>query len=157
MNSQDMILDVMRSQGKADALDLRSRGAELDGTAIIAEEAKAPLFDPEKDYSDWPVGAPVAEIVDGGRHLFKLLQPHNAANYPGSTPSITPALWSVCHTTDPTKAKPWLAPSGTSGLYAAGECCTDPSWTDPAAVHRSKVDDNAFSPSAYPDNWEVVT
>ena len=45
------ILALMKEKGKADALDLRSRAKDLDGTAIIAEESKIPLFDPEKDYS----------------------------------------------------------------------------------------------------------
>ena len=49
--------NIMKAQGKADALDLRSRASDLDGTAIIAEESKTPNFDPEKDYSLWPIGA----------------------------------------------------------------------------------------------------
>ena len=39
MTSQKIVLDVMRAQGTADALDLRARASELDGTALIAEEA----------------------------------------------------------------------------------------------------------------------
>lgn len=42
MTSQEFVLDVMRAQGKSDALDLRTRAPELDGTALIAEEAKVP-------------------------------------------------------------------------------------------------------------------
>lgn len=152
MNSQDMILSVMRAQGKVDALDLRGRAATMDGTAIIAEEVKAPDFNPKKDYSGWPVGAPVRD----GEQVFKLLQPHDASHYPGTRPATAPALWSVMHTTDPARAKPWLAPNGTSGLYAAGEVCTDPDAEDPTTIYRSKVDDNAYSPSAYAQNWETV-
>ena len=48
----------MRAQGKADALDPRARAPELDGTAIIAEEAKVPQFDGTKDYSGWAIGSP---------------------------------------------------------------------------------------------------
>jgi len=135
-------------RGKADALDLRTRSVTMDGTGIIAEERKAPEFDPEKDYTNWPVGAPVRE----GEQVFKLLQPHSAANYPGSTPSNTPALWSICHTTDPAKAKLYVAPLGTSGLYMTDECCTEN-----GRVYRSKVDNGAYSPSEYPDNWDDLT
>ena len=148
MKSQEMILDVMRQQGRADALDLRSRAAEMDGTAIIAEEAKAPEFDPEKDYSGWPVGAPVRD----GEQVYKLLQPHNAAHYPGVRPANSPTLWSVTHTKDPARAKPWKKPDGTSGMYMRDECCTEL-----GTVWRSVVDDNAFAPSAYPQNWEALT
>lgn len=82
MTNQELILGVMRAQGKADALDLRARAPELDGTAIIAEEAKIPQFDGSKDYSGWAVGSPVWEEVDGERQVFTLLQPHNASHYP---------------------------------------------------------------------------
>lgn len=109
MKSQDMILGVMRAQGAADALDLRGRAADMDGTAIIAEEDKVPAFDPAKDYSQWPAGAPVRD----GEQVYKLITPHNAAHYPDSRPSNTPALWSITHTKDPARAKPWMPPKVT--------------------------------------------
>ena len=148
MTSQELVLSVMRDRGKADALGLRGRAGELDGTGVIAEEEKIPAFDPGKDYSSWPVGSPVYEIVNGDRQVYKLLQPHNAANYPGSTPSNTPALWSICHTKDPKKAKPYLAPNGTSGMYMTGECCTEG-----GHVWKSTMDNNVWSPSDYPQGW----
>ena len=151
MTSQEIVLDAMRSQGKADALSLRSRAADMDGTAIIAEESKVPAFDPTKDYSLWPVGSPVSEVVDGETQVFGLLQPYNAANYEG-TPNTLRALWSLMHTKDPAKAKAWVAPLGTSGLYMLGECCK----VD-GIVYRSIVDNNAYSPVDYAANWEVAT
>lgn len=151
MKSQDMILELMRAQGRTDALGLRGRAAGMDGTAIIAEEVKIPAFDPSKDYSDWPVGAPVSDQ----EQIWTLITPHNAASYDGCPASLR-ALWGLCHTKDPVKAKTWIAPNGISGLYMTDEVCTDPSAEDPTVVYRSKVDDNAFSPSAYPSNWERI-
>lgn len=150
-SSQEMILEMMRARGRADALDLRARSADMDGTALIAEEDKVPAFDPQKDYSGWPRGAPVQ---DEGQ-VWTLLQPYNAAHYEGR-PSGLRALWGLAHTKDPERAKPYVAPLGTSGVYMTGECCTDPDAEDPAAVYRSKVDNNAFPPSAYPANWDRV-
>jgi hypothetical protein len=143
-------LNAMRLQGRADALDLRNRAADMDGTAIIAEEEKIPQFDGQKDYSAWKVGAPVYEIIDGERQIFTLMQPYNAANYSG-TPSTLPAIWSIRHTKDPKKAKPWLAPNGTSGLYMKDECCTENGKT-----WSSTQDNNPYSPSAYPLSWNEV-
>ena len=143
-------LNAMRSQGRADALDLRNRAPEMDGTAIIAEEEKIPQFDGQKDYSSWKVGAPVYEIIDGERQIFTLIQPYNAANYSG-TPSTLPAIWSIRHTKDPKKAKPYLAPNGTSGLYMLDECCTENE-----GIFRSNKDNNPYSPSAYPLYWDEV-
>ena len=76
MTTKELVLSIMRSQGTADALDLRSRAPDLDGTAIIAEEAKVPQFDGTKDYSGWAIGSPVWEEVNGERQGFTPLQPH---------------------------------------------------------------------------------
>ena len=148
MKNKQKVLDIMRAQGRMDALNLRSRASNMDGTAIIAEEAKIPVFDPQKDYSNWATGAPVRELVDGEYQVFTLITPHNASYYPGSTPSNTRSLWSLRHTKDPAKAKPWLVPAGTSGLYEADECCTDN-----GHVYRNNYPNNEFSPSALPDRW----
>lgn len=143
----------MKEQGKADALNLRERANGMDGTSIIAEEQKIPLFDGSKDYSTWSIGSPVCEVVNGEIQVFTLLQPHNASHYPSSTPSNTPSLWSICHTTDADNAKPYLAPNGTSGLYMKDEVCVKDS-----KIWRSKQDNNPYPPNetgteAY---WEEV-
>ena len=148
------ILALMKEKGKSDALDLRSRAKDLDGTAIIAEESKIPRFDPEKDYSSRAVCSPVWEKVDGERQVFGLIQPHNASHYPGSTPSNTRALWSLKHTKDAAKAKPWVAPLGTSGMYMTDEVCkySDKLW-------KSKRDNNPYEPGVTGTEsfWEAVT
>lgn len=149
MNSKEFVLSLFRAQGAADALDLRGRAPELDGTALIAEEEKIPRFDGSKDYTSWPAGAPVYEEADGERQVYTLITPHNASHYPGSSPSTLPALWSIRHTKDPARAKAWLAPNGTSGLYEVDECCTQG-----GRVWRDKQPGNAFSPEAMPDYWE---
>ena len=149
MNSRELVLNIFRAQGAADALDLRRRAPQLDGTALIAEEEKIPRFDGSKDYTSWPSGAPVWEEVEGERQIYTLITPHNANYYPGSSPSTLPALWSIRHTKDPAKAKAWLAPSGTSGLYEAGECCIQG-----GHVWKNNQPGNAFCPDAYPAYWE---
>ena len=99
MTSREIVQGAMRALGRA---------ADMDGTAIIAEEAKLPSFAPAKDYSNWPWGAPVA---DGGQ-VWTLLQPHNTANYEGR-PATLRALWELRHTKDPAHAKPFVEPYGT--------------------------------------------
>lgn len=152
--TNDEILALMKEKGKSDALDLRSRAKNLDGTAIIAEETKIPQFDGNKDYSSFPVGSPVWEEIDGERQVFGLITPHNAANYPGSTPSNTRALWSLKHTKDAERAKAWIAPLGTSGMYMKDEVCkhSDKIW-------RSKQDNNPYEPGVTGTEafWEVIS
>ena len=147
--SNQFYLAAMKAQGPADATELQSRAASMDGTALIAEEQKIPQFDPSKDYCSWAVGSPVWEAVEGERQVFTLLPPHNASHYPGSTPANSPALWSIRHTKDPKKAKAYLPPNGTSGLYELDECAVEA-----GHVYRNKQAGNAFSPSAMPSYWE---
>lgn len=149
MTSKDVVLTAMRSLGRADALDLRTRAPEMDGTGLIAEESKIPQFDGSKDYSGWAVGSPVWELVEDERQVFTLITPHNASHYPDSRPSNTPALWSIRHTKDPKRAKAWLAPNGTSGLYELDECAVEN-----GHIFRNLHDQNEFSPSAMPERWE---
>lgn len=145
--NRDFVLSVFAENGRRDALDLRSRAKDMDGTAIIAEETKIPAWSGEKDYSAWTVGAP----VHYNGNVFGLLQPHNAAHYPDANPDNTPALWSVKHTKDAAKAKPWLAPNGTSGLYMIDECCTFD-----GKVWRCVQDNNPYSPAEYAQWWREV-
>ena len=139
-------LDIIRRSGKADALDLRERAPSLTGTEVIAEESKVPAFDPNKDYTNWPVSAPVADEDQ----VWILIIPHNAADYSGR-PSTLRALWGLAHTTDPAKAKPWVASYGTSGLYKLDEVCTYN-----GHIWRNLYNDNDYPPETpnVEDRWE---
>lgn len=148
MLSKEDLLKLVYQQGYADASDLRSRAADMDGTAIIAEEDKVPMFVWGTDYSSWPAGSPIGEIVDGEVQIFTMITPVNTANYPGITPNTERSLYSLCHTKDPKKAKPFVPSLGISGMYSTDECCTDA-----GHVWQSAVDNNSYSPSDYPANW----
>lgn len=149
MTSKERVLQRERDRGKADAQNLADRAVGMDGTAIIAEETKVPLFVSGADYSKCPKGAPIAQIVDGEIQVFTMITPVNTAHYPGITPNTERSLFSLCHTTDPKRAKLWIAPNGTSGLYAVDECCVDS-----GHVWRNTYEGNEFSPSALPARWE---
>ena len=144
-------LNIIRQQGKADALALREASPDMTGTELIEEERKIPPFDPKRDYSGWPVGAPV---TDEGQ-VWPLILPHNAASYVGR-PSTLRAMWGLAHTKDPKKAKPWVASYGTSGLYMLDECCTYPAADGTTHVFRNLYDNNEFPPMTLnvEDRWE---
>lgn len=147
MTSRELILDVMRRQGAADASALRAQAEELDGTEIISREGCVPNFVPGKDYSGWPVGAPVTD--DG--QVWQLLQPYDSAAHPGR-PGELRALWGLCHTKNSAKAKPWVAPYGTSGMYMAGECYRGLDGT----VYRCLQDNMVYGAEVLPSGWEEV-
>ena len=141
------MLDIWRSLGRSDALALRKEAAQLTGTQVIEREVAAPAYDPRRDYSGWPVGAPV---TDEGQ-VWLLLQPYNAAFYAGR-PSTLRALWGLAHTTNPARAKAWVDAFGTSGMYMRGECYKDAN----GAVWRCKNDNTVHDAAALPTGWERV-
>lgn len=147
-------LTKMKEKGASDAMELQAsaNAGTVTETEIIDREVCVPDFDPKKDYTNWKVNSPVS---DEGQ-VWLLLQPHNASHYEGR-PSTLRALWGLAHTKNPERAKPYVAPLGTSGLYAKDECCTDPNYEDPTQVFISKVGNNAYSPSEYMQNWEKYT
>jgi len=141
------MIDIFRSLGRADALALRNEAKDLTGTEIISREHCVPAFDPSKDYSNCPVGTPVA---DEGQ-IWTLIQPYNAANYVGR-PSELRALWGLAHTKDPQRAKPWVDAYGISGMYMKDECYRKEDGT----VKRALRDDLVYDSDALPEAWETV-
>lgn len=140
------LAEAMRIFAKQNAQHLKEQGESMSGTEIIDQE----LFVPEwKPANYQTVGAPVK--FDG--QVYKVLQAHDSTSNPDWTPAATPALWSICHTTDPAKAKPWLEPQGTSGMYQLGECCR----ADDGTIYRQIYDgDNVYNAEAMPDRWQTV-
>ena len=140
------LAEAMRIFAKQNAQHLKEQGESMSGTEIIDQE----LFVPEwKPANYQTVGAPVK--FDG--QVYKVLQAHDSSQTPDWTPAATPALWSICHTTDPAKAKPWLEPQGTSGMYYKDECYR----ADDGTVYRQIYDgDNVYDATATPDRWETV-
>ena len=143
-------LNKMKEKGAYDAKVLQDEAAAgtVTETEIIARETAVPAFDPEKDYSSWPVNSPVA---DEGQ-VWLLLQPYNAAHHDGR-PATLRALWGLAHTKDPAKAKPFVEPYGTSGVYMTDDCVL---WTD-GKVYKSVIDNNVYTPEAYSAGWEEVS
>ena len=147
---------VGKLQGKADALDLAARAPRMDGTAIIAEEQKVPLFKWGTDYSGCPKDAPIGEMIDGELFVFTMITPVNTAHYPGMKPSKNPAEFSMCHTKDPGKARHWIASNGISGIWRIDEVCTWPHPDGSDHVWRNLCDNNEFPPITLTveDRWE---
>ena len=141
------LVEIFYNLGKHDAQLLREEAKDLTGTQIIAREMSIPAFDSAKDYSGWPVGAPVTDEDQ----VWLLIQPYNAANYPGR-PSTLRALWGLAHTKDPAKAKAWVDAYGTSGMYMKDECYKD----EDGNVWKSLQDNLVYDAVALPTAWEKV-
>lgn len=148
MDNKTLILNAMKSAGVSDAsaIAAKSISGEADGTALIAAEEQIPTWR-QRDYTDVPIGTPYKY----GDQVYKLWQAHDATNQPDWTPDKAVSLWDICHTTDPTKAKPYVAPQGTRGMYQIDDVCTEG-----GKLYRSTMENNVWEPSAYPQGWKTI-
>ena len=148
MDNKDFIMTAMHTAGAADAsaIAAKSVSGEADGTVLIAAEEQIPTWR-QRDYTDVPIGTPY-KYAD---QVYKLWQAHDATNQPDWSPDKAVSLWDICHTADPTKAKPYVAPQGTRGMYQIGDVCTEG-----GKLYRSTMENNVWEPSAYPQGWKTI-
>lgn len=144
MTNKELVLEVLNKLGITEATNLQEKFSEMTDTEIIDNERAIPDWSKDKDYTSSPVGTPVA---DEGQ-IWSLIQPHNASYYEGR-PSTLRALWSLKHTKNPLKAKPWVDPYGTSGMYMKDECYLG----DNGHVYQSIQDNNVWDYEAYSAYW----
>jgi hypothetical protein len=150
MNSKERVLNREREKGRAAALALAERASELTGTELISAENDIPAWNENAVYTTNHIGYPVQ---DNGQ-VYIILQAHTPSHNPGVRPVDLPAIYSITHTKDAKRAKPYTAPNGTSGLYMKDEVCTKDGQT-----WKSTQDNNPYPPNetGTSDFWEVVT
>ena len=149
MTNKDFVRATLREAGRTDAMTLRAEAVagRVTDTEIIDREEAVPAWRNDRDYTGAAIGTPVT--YEG--QVYGLLQPHNAAHYPETSPAMLPALWRVKHTTNPDKAKPWVKPTSTSDMYLVGECMV---WEDGSTMRA--VRDTIYSPVEYAGDWESI-
>lgn len=144
MESKAFVLEKMREIGLEAAAKLQKEATNLTGTEIIDRESDIPDFDASKQYLNWLAGMTVRD--DG--QVWQLLQPYDSTVYTDK-PANLRAQWGLCHTKNPKKAKPYVEPQGTSGMYMKDECCVQND-----VVYISLIDNNVWPPDQYPDGWK---
>ena len=143
MTDKELVLTTMRKYGKAVAENLQERAPEMNGTEIIAEEEFLPDFDPARQYLNYPAGY-VCKSALG--NAVKLIQPYDSTIYT-QQPEELSAQWGFYWSTDPKKAKPFVAIS--TSPYMTGDCCTHN-----GHVWKSGQDNNVWEPGTVGVNWE---
>ena len=147
MTNKEIVLQTMRQQGKASALALQNRASSMSGTELYAEDFYIPDFVAAKQVMNM-LNRPIGFVCksSAGR-VVQLLQPYDSSIYPAE-PEDLPAQWGFKWSTDPEKAKPFVAIS--TSPYMKDDCCTEND-----IVYRYTIDNNVFSPSAYPAGWVI--
>lgn len=84
--------------------------------------------------------------------LYKVLQAH--VSQPGWTPETAPSLFTkVLPGQGGTEIGVWVQPDSTNP-YMTGDRAHYPAINDP--VYESTIDNNVWSPEAYPQGWQLV-
>ena len=146
MTDRELVLETMRRSGKLIAADLQSRAPAMTGTEIIAEEDYLPDFDAavkKKNMLERSAGF-VCRSAAG--RAVKLIQPYDSTIYT-QQPEELPAQWGFYWSTDPKKAKPFIALS--TSPFNTGDCCTHE-----GHVWRSGQDGNVWEPGTPNVKWE---
>ena len=153
MTDMELVVQTLSELGRLKAENIRTKtvNKEIDDTELIDNEDFIPNWK-QMNYSNVAVGTPVRDPHDETGQVYKLWQQHDATNQPDWHPAAAVSLWDIAHTKNPEKAKPYVAPQGTRGLYQKGEVMI---WTD-GKVWRSTADNNAYTPESYAQYWEVV-
>ena len=149
--TSDKLKTIMYNQGRADALDLQERSPNLTGTELNAEDDKIPSF--KAAVAAQNMLTRKAGQTDGfvckssaGR-VVRLIQNYDSDIYTGE-PEELPAQYRFVWSTDPAKAKPFIASS--TSYYNTGDCCLNAA----GQPRRSLIDVNTFNPDVSPQFWE---
>jgi hypothetical protein len=100
------------------------------------------LFEP------WALKAyAVGDRVRHGDKLYKCVQAHTAQD--NWTPDATPALWTPISVEE---YPLWVQPTGAHDAYMIGDKVTFE-----GKRYISVIDNNTWSPTAYPQGWKLLT
>ena len=148
MTNRDYVLETLKRSGKLAAQAVHEKSATMTGTELNAEDMYIPDFKAavaNKNMLERNVGF-VCKSSAG--RVVKLLQKYDSSIYT-QEPEELPAQFGFVWSNDPLKAKPFIALS--TSPYMKGNCCSEGE-----VVYRSKIDNNVYAPSAYPQGWEQV-
>lgn len=147
MTSKERVLSREKQRGRDAAINLQGRAPDMTGTELNAEDSNIPHFTESvkvKNMLDRPLG--FVCISTAGR-VVRLLQKYDS-NVFTAEPEELPAQWGFAWSTDPAKALPYISLS--TSPYNIGDCCLN----EAGEPMRSTIDNNVWSPEAYPAGWE---
>lgn len=146
MTNKEYVLETLKRSGKLAALSVQERSAEMNGTELNAEDMYIPDFSAAIQKTNMLERAVGFVCKSTAGRVVKLLQKYDS-NIFTQEPEELPAQWGFVWSTDPEKAKPFVAIS--TSPYNVGDCCTEN-----GSVYVSLINNNVYSPLDYPEGWE---
>lgn len=148
MTSRERVLKREYDRGRVAALEVQERSPNMTGTELYAVDDRIPQFKAAAAKQNMLQRNAGFVCKSSAGRVVKLLQPYDSSIYTAE-PEELPAQWGFVWSDDPAKALPFVAIS--TSPYMKGNCCTDG-----GSIYRSKIDNNVWEPSAYPQGWEKV-
>ena len=149
--TRDEELELIRRNGRADALALQERSAGLTGTELNAEDDKIPDFRAavkQQNMLQRKAGQTDGFVcLSSAGRVVRLIQNYDSNIFTGE-PEELPAQFRFVWSHDPAKAKPFFASS--TSYYNTGDCCLNKA----GQPVRSIIDVNTFDPDISPQFWE---
>ncbi|MBQ5866351.1 MAG: hypothetical protein IIW56_06695 [Oscillospiraceae bacterium] len=138
-------------QGRADALEIQEKSPQMTGTELNAADDRIPRFRDaikRKNMLDRKAGQQDGFVcLSTAGRVVRLIQNYNSDIYQ-EEPENLPAQYRFVWSTDPAKARPFIASS--TSYYNTGDCCLNKA----GEPRRSKIDANVFDPDTSPEFWE---
>ena len=144
MNKKQMVLEFR----KAMQLFLGTLDADTDREKMLAVASVFPKYEVGKAYKAKEVIAHGENAV-GDAQLYQVLQDHTSAEE--WSPEKAPSLYKKIGVTEEGYPE-WVQPLGSSDAYNTGDIVSYN-----GTLYKSVMDDNVWSPTDYPQGWEVYT
>lgn len=159
-SDKEFVLQTMKEAGLARAQDLQEKSPGMTGTELYAAEDYIPDFQAARAAKNMLERKAGFVCRSTAGRVVRLLQPYDSNTYP-QEPEELPAQWGFVWSTDPAKARPFIALS--TSPYMKEACATYPVDTstglpdpDGTVIHvfRSGQDNNVWAPGSVGVQWE---
>ena len=148
LTNKQFVLKTMKAYGKNMAQNVQQQSDSMTGTQLYEKKEFIPDFQTAKTLKNMLNRSIGFVCKSTAGRVVKLIQPYDSDIY-SQEPEELSAQWGFKWSTNPEDALPFIALA--TSPYDVGECCIEND-----IVYRSKIPNNVFSPSSYPQGWEVV-
>lgn len=151
MTSKERVLKREYDRGRMAAQEVQEKSSNLTGTELNAVDDRIPRFaEAVKKQNMLQRKAGQADgfvCKSSAGRVVRLIQNYDSSVFTAE-PEELPAQYRFVWSTDPAKAKPFVALS--ESYYNKGDCCLNAA----GQPRRSKIDVNVYDPDVSPEYWE---
>lgn len=151
MTSKERVLERERQRGRVAAQEVQNNASSMTGTELNAVDDRIPRFSAaikKENMLNRKAGQTDGFVCrsSAGR-VVRLIQNYDSDVYTAE-PEELPAQWRFVWSTDPAKARPFVALS--TSPYSVGECCLNKA----GQPKVSNIPNNVFDPDENPQFWD---